>query len=315
MPKARDPMRDEAFALYKGSNGKMPLKEIAAQLGKGEGTVRGWKNKDKWNEKMIGTFQSNERNAPIERSKKKPAKKQVEQVIETFENMSEETAHLSDVQRFFCLYYIKYLNATKAYQKAYSCTYETANVNGPRLLVDASIQAEVKRLKRERAESILLDKEDVLQRYMDIAGANIDDYIDYGTEDVEDYDEDGNPITYKRSFVHLKDSKTVDNSVVSEVRLGKDGVAIKLHDKLKALQFLARYTDLTDSNSRAKIELEKVQLELEKARLELAMLKGEDEDDPHEAARHYAEMLKAEASNIFDDENEAEVDLDVAQET
>ncbi|MFJ8099386.1 phage terminase small subunit [Lysinibacillus sp. NPDC096212] len=64
MARQRDPNRDKAFEIYKEHNGNIPLKDIAAQLGKGEGTVRGWKNKDKWNETLNGTFQSNERNVP-----------------------------------------------------------------------------------------------------------------------------------------------------------------------------------------------------------------------------------------------------------
>lgn len=64
MARARDPNRDKAFEIYKEHNGDIPLKVIAVQLGKGEGTVRGWKNKDKWDETLNGTLQSNERNVP-----------------------------------------------------------------------------------------------------------------------------------------------------------------------------------------------------------------------------------------------------------
>lgn len=64
MARARDPNRDKAFKIYKEHNGDIPLKDIAAQLGKGEGTVRGWKNKDEWDKALNGTLQSNERNVP-----------------------------------------------------------------------------------------------------------------------------------------------------------------------------------------------------------------------------------------------------------
>ncbi len=66
MARQRDPNRDKAFEIYKEHNGDIPLKDIAVQLGKGEGTVRGWKNKDKWDETLNGTLQSNERNVPNE---------------------------------------------------------------------------------------------------------------------------------------------------------------------------------------------------------------------------------------------------------
>ncbi|MFJ7700005.1 phage terminase small subunit [Lysinibacillus fusiformis] len=64
MARQRDPNRDKAFEIYKEHDGNIPLKDIAAQLSKGEGTVRGWKNKDKWDETLNGTLQSSERNVP-----------------------------------------------------------------------------------------------------------------------------------------------------------------------------------------------------------------------------------------------------------
>jgi uncharacterized protein YjcR len=44
----RDPRRDEAYEIWKKEKGKIRLKDIAEQLGVSEGTVRGWKSKDKW---------------------------------------------------------------------------------------------------------------------------------------------------------------------------------------------------------------------------------------------------------------------------
>lgn len=66
MPRERDPNRERAFEMYKSSGGKMDLVEIASQLNLSSGTVRGWKSKDKWEQKLFGTFQTN-----TERSKRK----------------------------------------------------------------------------------------------------------------------------------------------------------------------------------------------------------------------------------------------------
>lgn len=66
MPKQRDPNRDKAFEIYKEYAGNIDLVEIASQLNVSPGTVRGWKSKDKWEQKMNGTFQIN-----TERSKRK----------------------------------------------------------------------------------------------------------------------------------------------------------------------------------------------------------------------------------------------------
>lgn len=66
MARARDPNRNKAFEIYKEHDGKIDLVEIASQLNISPGTVRGWKSKDSWNDKLNGTFQKN-----TERSKRK----------------------------------------------------------------------------------------------------------------------------------------------------------------------------------------------------------------------------------------------------
>ncbi|MEZ7173710.1 terminase small subunit [Sporosarcina sp. OR05] len=60
---------------------------------------------------------------------------------------------MNDKQRLFCIYYIRYFNATKVYRKAYECDYKTANVtnvNGSRLQVNANIRDEITKMKEER---------------------------------------------------------------------------------------------------------------------------------------------------------------------
>lgn len=66
MARARDPNRNRAFEIYKEHNGNIDLVEIASQLNISPGTIRGWKSKDSWNDKLNGTFHKN-----TERSKRK----------------------------------------------------------------------------------------------------------------------------------------------------------------------------------------------------------------------------------------------------
>ncbi|SCW85864.1 Uncharacterized protein YjcR [Paenibacillus tianmuensis] len=72
MPRVRDPKRSEAEKLYLESFGQLDLVKIAEKLGISDGTVRGWKSKDKWDTKLNGTLQTKERSAPkdTERSKR-----------------------------------------------------------------------------------------------------------------------------------------------------------------------------------------------------------------------------------------------------
>ena len=62
--------------------------------------------------------------------------------IETLNN-----EELTEKQRLFCLYYVRWFNATKAYQKAYGCDYTTAMVNGCKLLSNPKIQTHIQSIK------------------------------------------------------------------------------------------------------------------------------------------------------------------------
>ena len=59
MPRARSPKRDEAHQMWLASDGKMKLKDIAAELGVSETQVRKWKNQDKWNGNVTNQMNGN----------------------------------------------------------------------------------------------------------------------------------------------------------------------------------------------------------------------------------------------------------------
>ena len=48
MPRGRSPNREKAFELWKKSDGKRLLRDIAEELGVSEAMVRKWKNQDGW---------------------------------------------------------------------------------------------------------------------------------------------------------------------------------------------------------------------------------------------------------------------------
>lgn len=64
MAKARSPDRIKAEEIYLENEGNIELIKIAEILNRPPGTIRGWKNKDSWDDKLNGTFQNNRRNAP-----------------------------------------------------------------------------------------------------------------------------------------------------------------------------------------------------------------------------------------------------------
>ncbi|WHX46079.1 phage terminase small subunit [Bacillus pumilus] len=54
MARPRNPKRDQAFQLWKESNGTRLLKDIAEELECSQSLIRKWKNQDSWNEKLNG---------------------------------------------------------------------------------------------------------------------------------------------------------------------------------------------------------------------------------------------------------------------
>lgn len=297
MARVRSPARDEAFEIYKKNNGNIDLVEIAKMLSLSPGTVRGWKAKDKWDSELNGTLQND-----TERSNKKVNKKSKnrEPIAEEVKEVLENT-ELTEKQRLFCIYYIEDYNKTRAYQRAYECSYRVANINGPRLLVNASIKKEIERLTNECLEekevnAKLLNKR-LFEMYIKIAFADIGDYLRFGQEEqkVWSMNDDGSfkPVidpetgeqkVRKYNFVNLNESEEVDTTIISEVSEGKDGVKIKLHDKMKALEWLDKHYGQLDKLTSEKLEIEKQKLELAKIKSGAYEEEEEVEDDGFIAA-------------------------------
>ncbi|WP_042472836.1 terminase small subunit [Bacillus ndiopicus] len=287
MARARDPRRDQAYEIYKAHNGNVKLKDIAEQLDISEGTVRGWKNKDKWDERLEeesnGTFHSKQPKNTERSVKKQPKKTQRNK--SNSEEKSQATVQfeivpsdgLNSQQLLFCMYYTKYWNATKAYRKVYGCDYASAMSNGSRLIRNDKVRDEINRLKDELANGIMLDARQVLQKYIDIAFADITDFIDFSqvesqaTEVTITNDEDGKevqtirtePFTYTK--FSMRHSDEIDGTLLTALSKGKDGMfKVQLADKMAALNMLAKYTDLLDENTRKKLENEKLRIAIRK---------------------------------------------------
>lgn len=274
MARIRDPNRDKAFEIYKDRKGDIDLVEIANQLNVPSGTVRGWKAKDKWDKKLNGAFQKNtERSIKnMERSKSQSTSKKIQTISinkEAEEEVEElDNSELTDKQKLFCLYYIQEnFNKTKAYQKAYECSYETARRCGSRMLTNVDIKQEIARVTEEVLEEATINTKLLLKRivdqYINIAFADITDYVKFGKKDIEvGKTEDGEPITVEVNYTDFRESDEVDGSLISEIKQGKDGISVKLHDKMKAMQWLADRMDLLPQSMREKLEIEKAKLKM-----------------------------------------------------
>ncbi|ODA09226.1 terminase small subunit [Paenibacillus polymyxa] len=394
MGRKRDPKRDEAFDLYQANFGNIRLTEIASQLSVSEGTVRGWKAKDKWesllagevertersngalhqkeapNEdeglieypdglflkavqivaeakqasvsllqrrmrigysraarlidemerrKLVGTYKGDKprevyatpltvdalskelkvapeiRNAPKkvpERTGNMERSKKVQSVPATVEEPEPEIPDedgLTPKQRMFTYEYLRDFNATRsAIAAGYSK--KTAYQIGFALLKKVEIQNIIRQHKESMIDEVGLNAQRVLMEYMKIAFADITDYVEFGQKEEDVLGLEGEPVfdsetgetkKYRYNYVSFKNSDEIDGTLVSEVKQGKDGVSVKLHDKTKALDVLTKYMDLLPDKHKRMVEDEKLKMQREKLELERAKVTGEGntEDD------------------------------------
>lgn len=249
MARAPDKRIEQAKAMYLQGQ---KLVDIAESLGLPEGTVRSWKNRYKWDDNSNATLQKKKRNVAKEKIAK--IKAVADEVNEVLRN-----PELTDKQRLFCLHYVRCFNATKAYQKAYECGYDVANAEGYRLLVNPCIRDEIQRLKQNRLNREMLSEHDIFQKYLDIAYADITDYVSFGTKEIKYTDKAGNEHDAEVPFIDLKESGTVDGTLLTEISQGKEGIKIKLADKMKALEWLSRHTGMATPEQKARLDLLKAQ--------------------------------------------------------
>lgn len=176
---------------------------------------------------------------------------------------------LTDKQKLFCRLYVKYWNITKAYHEAYGCKWESAGKNGHRLMKKEGIRREIERLKKEHAEALGIDARVILQRWIDIAFADITDFVEFGTEEV--IAETGD--IEKRPYVRIKNDTEVDGSLISQLGQWSDIVYIRLEDRIKALEWLSDYVGLTGNNIKD-LEREKLALEIERIKAKIEKEQG-----------------------------------------
>lgn len=283
------------------------LIDIARELNIPDGTIRRWKSTYKWdNEQSNNKSERSDKKASV-RKEKKHNKVDNEKVVADEINELIENEELTDKQRLFCVIYSRCLNATKAYQKVYHCTYETAMVNGCNLLRNTKIKEQINKLNAIEFNKEFIRKS-VLQKYIDIAFADITEYIKFGQRDEPIIDKDGNLVldengfikTESYSYVELGESSQVDGTLINEIAQGKGGIKIKLADKMKALDVLNRYSNLLSDEEKVKLELENKKLANRKLSAELNKINGTDDTNVEDDG--FIEALSGRAAEVWNNE-------------
>ena len=188
-------------------------------------------------------------------------------------------ADLTAQEKTFCLEYLKSHNSRTA---ALNAGYPA--MKGGHLLMKDHIRKALRAYQDRMEKELFVSSIDILKAYIGIAFADITDYVTFGTETIpmldgyghEIRDKDGNLKTYQRSYVRLKDSKNLDGRFIQEVKSGKDGISIKMYDKLPALDKLAKVFDLYNES-----EIKELQKQLTMAKAEVEKAKAKAITEPN----------------------------------
>ena len=284
-------MKEKYELAYEDYIAGMKYKEIAAKYEVTINTVKSWK-KRYWKER-IGCTQ-----------KEKVAHKKVATKIAN--KIVDDNEELDDGKQLFCIYYLKYHNAVKAYLKVKpNAKYTSAVVTASKWKNSPEVIEELRRLKKEMYTDVLLDPQDIVQKYIDIAFADINDYLEYGRELVpvmgpfgpiimkDEETGQTEPVMKEINIVKFKNSQKVDGTILSEVKQGKDGASIKLADRLKALDWLSKHLDMATEEQKAKIELIKAQTS-----------KISEPEDPETENDGFIDALNESVKEDWEDEEE-----------
>jgi phage terminase small subunit len=307
MARQRSPARDKAFEIYKEHKGNITNREIASILNEDEKKIAVWKQRDKWDNNSNVVQQKNKCCTTNKNANKKTKKKNdKESIADEIKEVLENT-ELNDKQRLFCVIYAKRMNATKAYQQAYNCSYETAMVEGCKSLRNPKIKEQVDILTALQLNKEFLSR-GIIQKYIDIAFSDITDFMKFGKKDEICYDSYGKPIldengmikTKEVSYVELKESNQIDGTLISEISEGNVGIKVKLVDKMKALDFLTKHCNLLSDEEKIQLDIEKRKLENRKLSAEIAKINGESDDEKEDDG--FIEALGSTAKEDWSDE-------------
>lgn len=199
---------DEALTYYIEHAGEVSVK-VLSRVGKvPQSYVRKWIKEENWNQYV---------------SEDPTDKIKVSEKTREFIKSAAEEYGLTEQEEMFCYQYFKSKNATQAALKAgYSPAW--AYNAAYKLLNKPKIKNFLHDLQAQACEEVFVDTLDIIRMWAKIAFADMNDYV-----------------SVSGAGVMLRGSNQTDGQVITEIKEGKDGVTIKMADKMKALDRLSAY--------------------------------------------------------------------------
>lgn len=192
---------------------------------------------------------------------------------------SEAIGNLPEKAQKFCEFYVEGLNRKMALKKA---GYESLDANyAYRLLKKEGVQRYIMWLKARILNVHMVNAVDVLDQWIRIAFSDMTDFVDI-----------------HRNFITLKPASEIDGQLIKSIKSGRDGVSIELHDKLKALDCLARYLDDMPKDWKQKLEERKLELLTQEFELKKKVYELEN---PEVKDDGFMEAIKASAKVVWEE--------------
>ncbi len=232
MSRKRSPKRKKAYEIWLANNGEITNREIGEILGVSMALISKWRREDDWEStiKEKTFYKKCSTNRTFDESNNLPKK------------------GLNEKQQLFCLYYLQSFNATMSYKRAYGCKYTTAQIHGYLLIHKPEVEEFINYLRGIQAKTLLARATDVVELYIKIAFANINQFVLINNEPVYSEGKVVNTITH----MNIANSDDMDGQVISEIKKSQSGVSVKLNDRMKALQWLSDYFELNPKDKHKK---------------------------------------------------------------
>lgn len=298
-------LREQAKELWLA--GGKTLQQIADELGIKLPTVKSWKQRDLWGK---------DAQTQIDASKQKDASKKQGKARQSRASANKAAAEritknekLTEREKDFLACLIHAPNASQAAMmtKRYK-TYAAARAEASDMMQKPAVRAEYDRLKALKRSLMMADGDDLIDMHMRIAFADMGAFISWGQETVpvmgpygpitvtDPETEKPKMLTETINVIRFRECDQVDGTVVSQVKIGRDGASMKLEDRQKSLDFLERYFDLNPMDKHKK------EYDAKRYKLEEDKLKAAAGDTGEETSDGFIEAMKAAADGVWTDE-------------
>ena len=155
--------------------------------------------------------------------------------------------------RFVDEWLIDFNGKQAAIRAGYSA--KTAEATAARLLRNVKVQAEISRRQKDLQKRTEVSQDRVVKELARIAFANIADYLHVETQTRTK--DDGTEVTYQIVMLSETEDLSVDQrAALANVKQSANGVEIKLHDKIKALELLGRHIGMFNDKLEVKATVE-----------------------------------------------------------